>query len=389
MAILRHLPPVLSPVRPLASLKAVGGGGRRALASLEDELCRRYRADAAVLCGSGTEALNLALRLARERTGRDAAAVPAYGCYDIVSAMVGAGATPLFYDIDPDTLTPAPASMAAALSAAPAAVVVVHHYGIPSPVEPPGAAVPPDALVIEDAAQAHGGVLGNRPLGSLAAASVLSFGRGKGWTGGAGGALLLRGEAADLADALRRRLTPPGGAGRSTARLLAQWALGRPAVYAAPAALPWLGLGETRYVPPIQPRSMPPAVAGIVLANAAASDREAGVRLGIAVRLKERLRKIPALRIPGDGATGGVLRLPLRIPGRAAADLPPDAAALGLVPAYPVPLPALGAVRRTRAGDVGAPGAATLARELFTAPTHSFVRPSDIERIGRLLERAA
>ena len=44
--------------------------------------------------------------------------------------------------------------------------------------------------VVEDAAQGLGATWRGRPLGSFGDVSVLSFGRGKGWTGGVGGALL-------------------------------------------------------------------------------------------------------------------------------------------------------------------------------------------------------
>ena len=41
------------------------------------------------------------------------------------------------------------------------------------------------AEIIEDAAQGHGAAWRGRPLGTLGQISILSFGRGKGWTGGA------------------------------------------------------------------------------------------------------------------------------------------------------------------------------------------------------------
>src|SRR3989449_6070319 len=99
------------------------------------------------------------------------------------------------------------------------------------------------AAVIEDAAQGFGASWRGRPLGSLGAVSVLSFGRGKGWTGGRGGALLARGRA------------PPTAANGNGAGLwregeglvlaAAQGGFARPPPHGPPAPLPWLGLGET------------------------------------------------------------------------------------------------------------------------------------------------
>ena len=72
--------------------------------------------------------------------------------------------------------------------------VVASLYGMPigwNDVR--SAAAAHGVLVIEDAAQGHGASWQGQPLGSLGDLSVLSFSRGKGWTGGYGGALLSRG----------------------------------------------------------------------------------------------------------------------------------------------------------------------------------------------------
>src|SRR5207247_2360158 len=89
----------------------------------------------------------------------------------------------------------------------------------------------------------HGGGRRGRPLGSLGVVSVLSFGRGKGWTGGRGGALLSRGGAGGNGG------NGNGGGGEGglwreagvLALAAAQWAFARPAAYGIPASLPWLG----------------------------------------------------------------------------------------------------------------------------------------------------
>src|SRR5207244_6487942 len=105
------------------------------------------------------------------------------------------------------------------------------------------------ALAIEDAAQGHGALWRGAPVGSAGALSVLSFGRGKGWTGGRGGALLMRRFPLDghLATARSPGLSHELAAlGSATAQSL----LGRPALYRLPAAIPFLHLGETRYRAP-------------------------------------------------------------------------------------------------------------------------------------------
>jgi perosamine synthetase len=385
---LRRLPPVHSPIAPSRTAAALLNGreARDARDRLSGLLGERFAADRVVLTDSGTHALQLALLLARMRTGRERVALPAYTCYDLVTAALGAGATPDFYDLDPDTLLPEPPSLRRALERSPAALVVVHHFGIPTPISPVTAdAEAAGAWIIEDAAQAHGGRLDGRPLGSLADLGVLSFGRGKGWTGGGGGALLLRGEAADSAGELASRLAPPGGPASPALGLAAQWLLARPSLYALPAALPWLGLGETHYRAPSEPAGMPPRVAAVVLANAGKADAEIGIRRRNADRLRTASGDT-ALRSPPDRGEPGYLRLPLRLPGRpATAVCDGRARRLGILPSYPRPLPALDAVAAAGAARDALPGAATLARELFTAPTHSFLRPGDLERVAATL----
>ena len=181
------------------------------------------------------------------------------------------------YDVDPGTLSPDLDSLTAALTAGARLVVVTSLYGVPvqwRAVLECAAAV--GAAVIEDAAQGFGASWLGRPLGSLGAVSVLSFGRGKGWTGGRGGALLARGRA------------PPSAANGNGAGLwrevevlalaAAQWAFARPAAYGLPAALPWLGLGETRYRDPVAPRPLPRAAAGLLLRGFPDAQREAAER---------------------------------------------------------------------------------------------------------------
>ena len=104
---LRFLPPAYSPVSA-GSL----AGGLRGLAlggppGVDQWLARRYDVDAALLLDSGTSALRLAMHsLATEASPRVRVALPAYGCYDLATAAVGAGSDVAFYDVDPGTLGP-------------------------------------------------------------------------------------------------------------------------------------------------------------------------------------------------------------------------------------------------------------------------------------------
>jgi dTDP-4-amino-4,6-dideoxygalactose transaminase len=380
-----HQLPVRSPIPFPALLRAAGRSDPGALGALKGLLAREYAASDVVLTGSGTQALQLAILAAAQRTGEASPrlALPAFTCFDVASAGVWNELPLLFFDIDPGTLTPDLESVERTLRAGARILVVAPLYGIPVPWEPLAElAARHGAILIEDAAQGHGAEWRGRRLGTLGEIGVLSFGRGKGWTGGRGGAVLLRGaSAARDREAIEGDVAPPNGS--VILASAAQWALGRPRIYGVPASLPWLGLGETLYHEPVPPAGMPPRAAVLALASREAAEAEARERRrraqDLARRLDERWARTPRV---ADGAEPGFLRLPVRV-----ADARRTVDALsrwGVAPSYPVPLPMLDAVRPRLAEPAGRwPGAETLARELVTLPTHGGVSDRDREHILR------
>ena len=208
--------------------------------------------------------------------------------------------------------------------------------------------------------------------------SVVSFGRGKGWTGGGGGALLLRG---DVASMQLPTLAPAGSGSRRLAVTAVQWALGRPSLYGLPAAIPALGLGRTIYHPPGPVEAMPAASARLALRTMELSDAEAAHRRqsgGLYRAELEAAAGVRTARTPPD-STPGWLRFPLLVPGGLAAlDDPGRALRRGLGRTYPTPLADLPAVReRLVPGSRRWPGAESLVRDLVTLPTHSRVTEED------------
>ena len=253
---LRRQLPVHSPL----GLAALAAGARALLspaagldaeAEVQRRLAERFSGAAVLRTDSGTSALRLALHaLGVARTGP--VALPAYCCYDIATAADGAGVPVLLYDLDPLTLGPSFPSLVAVLEAGAQAVVAVHLYGVPADLgEICRLAEQHRALVVEDAAQGAGMSWEGRPAGATGSLGVLSFGRGKGCTGGGGGALLANDAAGERALAVaRHELARGSGGGDRLAAAGAQWLLGRPSLYGVPASLPFLGLGETVYREP-------------------------------------------------------------------------------------------------------------------------------------------
>jgi hypothetical protein len=357
---------------------------------------REYSAEQALLFASGTQALQIALRLAMQQVGDAAVALPSFTCFDVAAAAVGVRARVRFYDLDPATLTPDLDSLQSVLEQGTRVTVISHLYGFPVDWDAVAALhARYDAIAIEDAAQGDRAEWRGRILGSLGSISVLSFGRGKGWTGGRGGALLVRERRAwhGLGEALTG--LRPGRPGRAAeARvvgvLVAQWTLGRPAWYAIPQAIPWLRLGETIYRDPTPPRAMTRAASACLVSLLPAVAREVAARRVTAEAIVAAIDSGPRVRPvrPLPGATPGYLRLPLRLAhGLAGLDEPAAAARLGLAPSYPSILSEIPQVRPWVDGPArGFPGGEELARALFTVPTHSLLSGAERTELIALLQ---
>ncbi len=388
---LSRLPPVHSPLSAAAllagwSAAASPTAADRAGAEVERWIATGFSPLATLLTDSGTSALTLALTLSVPQGSR--VALPAWGCYDLATACDGAGVEVLLYDLDPMTLAPDWASLRAVLAAGASAVVAVHFFGLPVPIpEISALAREHGAVVIEDAAQGAGASLGGRACGSLSdGLGVLSFGRGKGVTGGRGGALL--GFAPAFSGPMREMAARLGAAPAGWGELpksLAQYLLARPALYAIPAALPFLKLGETLYHPAHPAGPLSRSAAGILSKTVHLAEAEARRRRANAARLSAVIHGVKGLRAvePVPGSVPGYLRLPVIGPAMGPR-LAEDAAAraLGIMPGYPGTLAELpGFAARIRNPGVGIPGARELAARLGTVPTHGLLGTEDLQRL--------
>jgi dTDP-4-amino-4,6-dideoxygalactose transaminase len=94
-------------------------------------LAAHFSARTVLLTDTGTGALQIALRAAGARAPGAPVALPAYCCYDVATAAVGAGVPVLFYDLDSRTLSPDLASIDDVLRRGARAVVVAHLFGLP------------------------------------------------------------------------------------------------------------------------------------------------------------------------------------------------------------------------------------------------------------------
>jgi dTDP-4-amino-4,6-dideoxygalactose transaminase len=96
------------------------------------------------------------------------------------AAIIYAGATPVFVDVDPASFTMDPALIEAAITPRTRAILPVHLYGQVADMDPIMAiARAHNLVVIEDACQAHGAEYKGRRAGSLGDMAAFSFYPGK------------------------------------------------------------------------------------------------------------------------------------------------------------------------------------------------------------------
>jgi dTDP-4-amino-4,6-dideoxygalactose transaminase len=146
-----------------------------------------------VACGSGTSALTLVLHAMGVAAG-DEVVVPAFGCAPLAASVVNLGATPVFADIDPDTLTVAPDEVERAITPRTRVLMPAHIFSIMADVPRLRRIADEHGVrLLEDSAVAQGAVLDGVPAGCWGDAGVFSFVQVKSFgMPGEGGAVVTR-----------------------------------------------------------------------------------------------------------------------------------------------------------------------------------------------------
>lgn len=158
------------------------------VAAFENEFSAQLAGGAnAVAVNSGTSALHLGLLASGVGVG-DEVIVPSFTFAATGNAVVLAGATPVFADIDLDTFCLSPASVENTITERTKAIMPVHLYGHPAPMNELKALADKYSLMLfEDAAQAHGAQLDGQFVGTFGAFGAFSFYPTKNMTSGEGG----------------------------------------------------------------------------------------------------------------------------------------------------------------------------------------------------------
>jgi perosamine synthetase len=178
------------------------GGGAEIVTEYESELARFFGVTYAVACSSGTAAITIALKAAGAGGGAEVL-VPATAPVMTSLAILAAGATPVFVDVDEHVpFAPDLADAELCLRPATAAVLTVPMWGYAG-AEPTVAAWASERglLHVEDAAQAHGSTVNGQLVGTIGAVGCFSTHARKLVATGEGGFCLTA--AAELAEGMR------------------------------------------------------------------------------------------------------------------------------------------------------------------------------------------
>lgn len=170
------------------------------LRELEQRVAERLGVAHCVAMTNGTLALQVAVKAAGV-TGE--VVVPSYTFVATAHALEWIGLTPVFADIDPRTHCLDPAAVEAAITPRTSAIVPVHLWGRPAPVDELAAVAERHGLTLMyDAAHAFASSSRGRPVGGFGAAEVLSFHATKFVNSLEGGAVVTDDD--ELADRMRR-----------------------------------------------------------------------------------------------------------------------------------------------------------------------------------------
>ena len=320
----------------------------------ETALARWWGREHAIGVANGTDALELMLRGAGIGSG-DEVIVPANSFVATASAVVRAGAKPVFVDVDPTYLLIDPEEVAQHLSSRTRGVIAVHLFGQMAPMEALEQIVADrPILLFEDAAQAHGARRHGSPPGTVGLAAATSFYPGKNLGAyGDGGAVLT--DRAELARRVRL-LGNHGEAGKYD----------------------HVELGFNSRLDTLQ--------AVVLTAKLAHLDEWNEARRAAAAYYDELLGDRPSFWLPStaEGNEHVWHLYPIRVSGRDELFAGLRAAGVGVGIHYPVPIPLLGGFAALGHGRGDFPHAEEAADRLLSLPLHPHLTRSDQERVAEL-----
>ena len=363
-----------------------------------------------VFVNSGTAALSLAVKLSmnsKQALRSPEVILPAYGCPDLVAAVVAQGGRPVLVDLAEGRPWMNLEAVENAINDNTVGIIAVGFLGIPERLFAlRRIADKNDVALIEDSAQMF------PPFScgtGLADYLILSFGRGKPINLMGGGALLIRKDHAEQSASTNSALDsasiiaaiPEVQMSAGIARRLQRWLfnllLTRP-LYGIMERIPFLGIGQTVFHPLTSIERQAP-VKGLLEAGIEGYNNRKDNNTAYSKALLELTGKGWSLLAPecfGEAAIEGavdsspkLLRYPLLAPTHEVRDkvlLELNRVGIGASAFYGQALPAIEGVSERVAVAVSTfPCACDFAERLITLPTHEDVRTRDINSVASIL----
>lgn len=163
-------------IRDILETKRISSG--RYVRIFEEKFAALFGVKEAVAVSSGSDADTLALAVLHDYGARrgDEIIVPALSFVATGNAVLNAGFTPVFVDIEPDTLNIDPGQIEPAITEKTRAIMPVHLMGKPAKMDAIMDIAGRHTLrVIEDAAEAYGAFYKGRPVGGFADMGAFSL----------------------------------------------------------------------------------------------------------------------------------------------------------------------------------------------------------------------
>jgi len=314
----------------------------------ESALCEFTGAAHTVSCANGTDALTL-VGMAEEVGPGDAVFVPAFTFVATAEAFIVLGAVPYFVDVDARTFNMDAESLKAGIADArdqglnPKMVVAVDLFGQPADYE----AIAPiaqenDMVLVADAAQALGGSLNDRSVGTLADYTTTSFFPAKPLgCYGDGGAVLT--DDADKA-ALIKSLTQHGK-----------------------------GIEKYDNVRVGLNSRLDTLQAAILIEKLKIYPDELAARNAVAQRYTDALQDVAETPVLLDGATSCWAQYTLKVAGRDGLQAKLRAAGVPSAVYYPLPLNQQGGYGNCPVAPGGVPVSQALSGQVVSLPMHAYL----------------
>ena len=374
--------------------------GRDSTSTLKALICESLGTKNVFLFANGRGAMSFLLQCMTkecEENHKDVVVVPSYTCYSVAASALKAGLKVLVCDIDKKTLSYDREQLESIDFNTVLAIVSSSLYGLPNDLPSlEELARAKGVYLIDDAAQCLGATVRGRPVGSFGDAGILSFDKGKVITSLNGGAIVTSDPSlSQRIESEYRQIKnqPLSGRTLELARLVTYFLLLRPSMYWLPGNLPFLGLGKTIYDEDYGVERYFDGVAPLVIAQYSRMEeindhrRHCASYYASQISESEGVCKFSQL----SDTTPVYLRFPIRIRGaRARRSFLQDFRRLGCSVSYPTTIADIPEIRHRVIVQNGAcDSGQTVAKQLVTLPTHSFVRQSDIEQICHGVSAAA